>query len=255
MLLPYFLRTTIRCGAACLAVVVAAAVPATAQTTVSTPTVTSVADSRPTVRAAPLAGEIVIDGHLDESVWQAAEIATDFIQQNPRAGAPASQRTEARVLYGPDALYVGMRMYDTEAHAISAQLTRRDAWSNVSDWAMVMIDSRFDRRSAFGFAVNPLGVQHDNYSFDDGRQDMSWVAVWEAATSVGSLGWTAEFRIPYSQLRFHGEEGEMAWGVQFLRDLAREGERSHWAPMDPNLPGTASRFGTFTGLEGIAPPR
>lgn len=91
---------------------------------------------------------------------------------------------EARVVYGPDALDVGMRMHDTEPRVISARLTRRDAWSNFSDWAMVIVDSRFDRRSAFGLAVNPLGVQRDNYFFADGRQGLSWVVVWGAVSSV-----------------------------------------------------------------------
>jgi hypothetical protein len=213
------------------------------------------AGALPTLHAAPLSDEIRIDGRLDEPAWQAAAVATDFVQQRPHTGQPASQRTEARVIYGPEALYVGMRMYDSEPDRISGQLTRRDAWSSVSDWAMVIIDSRFDRRSAFGFAVNPVGVKHDNYFFDDSRQDMSWVAVWDVAVSLDSLGWTAEFRIPYSQLRFSPSDGEMTWGIQFLRDIARDGERSHWAPMDPNAAGIASRFGYLRGLEGLRPAR
>jgi hypothetical protein len=207
------------------------------------------------LRAEPLADEIRLDGILDEPEWQAAEVATDFVQQRPSVGERSTQRTEARVIYGADALYVGMRMYDTDPEGIAALLTRRDAFTNASDWAMVYVDSHHDRRTAFGFAVNPLGVKHDAYNYDDGKNDQDWVAVWDVATSVDPLGWTAEFRIPYSQLRFSTNGGEMTWGIQFMRDIAREGERSHWAPMDPTVPGTASRFGVLMGLDGLRAPR
>lgn len=208
-----------------------------------------------TLRAQPLAGEIRLDGILDEPAWQAAEVATDFVQQRPAVGERSTQRTEARVIYGVNALYVGMRMHDTDPERIAAILTRRDAFTNQSDWAMVMVDSRFDRRSAFAFAVNPLGVKHDAYNYDDGTNDQGWVAVWDVATAVDSLGWTAEFRIPYSQIRFGADDGERTWGIQFMRDIAREGERSHWAFMDPRVPGAASRFGLLTGLHGLNAPR
>jgi hypothetical protein len=207
------------------------------------------------LRAEPLVGEIRLDGILDESEWQAADVATDFVQQRPAVGERSTQRTEARVIYGADALYVGMRMYDTDPEGIAAILTRRDVFTIASDWAMVTVDSRFDRRSAFGFAVNPLGVKHDAYNYDDGKNDQGWDAVWDVATMVDSLGWTAEFRIPYSQLRFGADGGERTWGIQFMRDIPRIGERSHWAFMDPTVPGTASRFGMLAGLDGLDPPR
>jgi hypothetical protein len=213
------------------------------------------ADTPPTVRAAPLAGEIRLDGRLDEPAWEAAEVAGGFTQAYPDAGAPATQRTEARVLVGPDALYVGMRMFDTAPDSIAAQLTRRDQFGSYSDRALVFIDSRNDRRTGFTFAVNPRGVKQDTYLFDDGNEDGSWDAVWEVATAVDSLGWTAEFRIPFSQLRFSAADGEMTWGISFMRDLARRGERSTWAPWTRNTPGFVSRFGYLRGLDGVRPPR
>jgi hypothetical protein len=214
-----------------------------------------IANAPQVLRAHPLAGELRIDGRLDEPAWRDAEVASDFIQAQPNFGAPASQRTEARVIYGPDALFVGMRMYDTAPDSIAGRLTRRDEWSGTADWAMVYVDSRHDHRTAFGFAINPMGVKHDSYFFDDGRQDTSWDAVWEGAVTVDSLGWTAEFRIPYSQLRYDLGAAEMTWGIQFMRQIARHGESSHWAPRDPRVPGMSSRFGVLTGLEGIRAPR
>ncbi len=207
------------------------------------------------LQAHPLAGDIRLDGLLNEPEWQAAAVATDFVQQRPSTGQPSTQRTEARVIYGADAFYVGMRMYDTDPEAIAAILTRRDAFTPASDWAMVMVDSRLDRRSSFGFAVNPLGVKHDAYNYDDGSNDQGWDAIWDVATAVDSLGWTAEFQIPYSQLRFGADDGDRSWGIQFTRDIARVGERSHWAFMDPTVPGTASRFGVVAGLRGLDAPR
>jgi hypothetical protein len=206
-----------------------------------------------TLRALPLEGEVRIDGHLDEAVWQRAEIATDFVQQRPAPGEGATQRTEARILYGRDAIYVGMRMYDSSPDSITTQLARRDATGLTSDWAHVLLDSYHDRRTAFRFSVNPSGVKRDVKHFDDTSEDGGWDAVWEVATRVDSLGWTAEFRIPLSQLRYQttasGEEA--TWGVNFIRDIARRDERSWWSPVLPNTSGMVSRAGELQGLRDL----
>jgi hypothetical protein len=213
--------------------------------------------ARPALRAAPLVGEIRVDGRFDEPVWEAAEAASGFTQSYPNPGAAPSQRTEVRVVLGPDALYVGARMYDTHPDSIAAQLARRDATGIYSDWIHVIVDSRFDRRTAFRFSVNPRGVKRDVYTFDDGNEDGSWDAVWEVATTRDSLGWTAEYRIPLSQLRFAGseEDAERSWGVQFMRDIARREERASWSPWTRQMGGFVSRFGTLTGLGDVRSPR
>ncbi|MDQ3309161.1 MAG: carbohydrate binding family 9 domain-containing protein, partial [Gemmatimonadota bacterium] len=211
--------------------------------------------ARRALRAAPATGEIRIDGRFDEPAWQQAEVASDFTQYNPNPGAAPSQRTEARVLYDAQALYIGMRMYDTHPDSIVAQLARRDVSNIYSDWIQILIDSHFDRRTAFRFGVNPRGVKRDASHFDDTNEDASWDAVWDVATQTDSLGWTAEFRIPLSQLRFRSAPGEQQWGIQFQRDLARRGERTVWSPWLPTHPGRVSRFGTLAGLEGLRSPR
>jgi hypothetical protein len=204
-------------------------------------------------RIAAAQGEPTIDGRLDEPAWEAAEVATGFVQLRPRSGAAASQRTEARVLYGEDAIYVGMRMYDSAPDSIAAQLARRDARNLYSDWAHVGIDSYNDNRSAFRFSVNPRGVKADAYLFDDAAEDWGWDAVWQVATQVDSLGWTAEFRIPLSQLRFESRGSrEQVWGINFGREIARHQEQSYWSPLEPNTGRVVSAFGELHGLRGLS---
>lgn len=209
---------------------------------------------RPRLQALRIEGEApTIDGRLDESAWEHASVATGFAQFQPDEGAPASERTEARVLYGKKALYVGFRAFEQDPGAIDAQLTRRDQRS-FSDWVGVAIDSHNDRRTAYQFAVNPKGVKRDSYLHDDTRMDYDWDAVWEVETSVDDLGWSAEFRIPYSQLRFP-RIADQNWGIQFSRAIARREETSHWAPMSIREYAMVSKFGSLSGMNGVEPPR
>jgi hypothetical protein len=205
----------------------------------------------PTLRAAPLEGSIVIDGRMDEPAWESAPRATGFVQRAPDPGAPATERTEVRVLYGRDALYVAARLYGSP-DSIAAQLARRDASGIYSDWFTLLLDSDDDNRTAFAFGVNPREVKRDYVLAENGVRDLSWDAVWEARTRVDSLGWTAELRIPLSQLRF--TPGAAAWGVNFQREIARREETAFWAPIPPDAPGFVSRFGTLTGLSALNSP-
>jgi hypothetical protein len=206
-------------------------------------------------RIGPAEQAPLIDGRLDDGVWAGAAVGGDFVQQYPDAGAPATQRTEIRVLYDDAAVYVGVRAFDTRPDSIVGQLGRRDATGLFSDWILVVLDSYHDRRTAYRFGVNPRGVKRDVFHFDDGAEDGSWDAVWEAATTVDDEGWTAEFRIPLSQLRFRPSEAGQTWGLNVARDIARREERSWWSPMLPNEPGFASRLGTLGALQGLRAPR
>ncbi|HUG00526.1 MAG TPA: DUF5916 domain-containing protein [Longimicrobiales bacterium] len=201
--------------------------------------------------------DIVVDGVLDEAAWADAPAASGFVQNQPRPGEPASQRTEARVLFDGEALYVGVRLFDDDPGAIASQLTRRDQTSGYSDWAGVIIDSYFDRRTAFAFYVNPKGVRRDLYIFNDSDDDEGWDPVWEAAAMVDGEGWSAEMRIPLSQLRFSAtaEGQEVRWGINFYREIAREDEESYWSPVLPEEDGFVSRAGTLEGLPRLDPPR
>jgi hypothetical protein len=177
----------------------------------------------PVMRAERSQGVIRVDGKLDESAWDKAPPVTSFTQSYPDPGAQPTQKTEARILYDDEALYVGVRMFDTKPDSIAAQLARRDASGIYSDWLHVVVDSYHDRRSGFRFSVNPKGVQKDVFHSDDRSEDINWDAVWEAGTTQDSLGWIAEYRIPFSQLRFGGaaKGSERLWGLHIQRDIAR----------------------------------
>ncbi|HEY3566412.1 MAG TPA: DUF5916 domain-containing protein [Thermoanaerobaculia bacterium] len=185
----------------------------------------------------------VIDGRLDEPAWSRAPVATGFTQSRPRPGALASLPSEARVLVDGEAVYVGLTYLDPEPAKILTPLARRDD-ETVSDWAFVEIDSRHDRRSGFSFGVNPRGVQVDGLWTDDTSYDASWNAVWEAAAHVDAHGWTAEFRIPFSQLAFSlpPDGGELVWGINFYRSSPSRGESSNWSPRYSGLGGVVSHF-------------
>jgi hypothetical protein len=233
---------------ALVAALLLAAVPAHAQTAPpASPRVLS---------AAPALGAMRVDGRLDERAWAAAAPATDFVQTVPTSGAPASERSEVRVLYDRNALYIGYRLYDSRPDSIAAQLARRDASGIYTDWAHVAIDSYHDRRTAWRFSLNPRGVQADGAIFNDTERDALWDAVWEGAASIDSLGWVAEFRIPLSQLRYAtGADGAMrVWGINFARELARRGERAYWSETPPDAPGIVSRMGTLVGLDSLVAP-
>jgi hypothetical protein len=202
-------------------------------------------------RASP--GTPELDGKLDEAAWALAEPITDFTQRDPDEGQPATERTEVRVLFDDGALYVGVRAYDSEPQRIVGHLTRRDLDSS-SDWITISIDSYRDRRTAFNFSVNPAGVERDKYLFDDTREDDSWNAVWEVATSVDDDGWVAEFRIPFSQLRF-SKASEQTWGFNIERVIQRKNERVMWKPIAKDASGWVSEFGDLEGINGIEPPR
>ncbi len=248
------LRTVIGAGCASFW---AAALPAAASAQGGGSPIPAARDSaRPSISALYVTRPPSIDGRLDEEVWRTATPAGDFVQRFPKGGAPASQRTEVRVAYDRAALYVGVRNYDSAPDSIAQQLGRRDASDIYSDWFSVGIDAYGDRRTSFVFRVNPRGVLRDTYLFNDEEDDDLWDAVWNVAARKDSAGWTAEFRIPLSQLRYdvNGRTGAVRpWGINFAREIARHGEVSFWAPTPANAPGIVSRFGDLTGLDSLRP--
>ncbi|MHB1223253.1 MAG: DUF5916 domain-containing protein [Gemmatimonadaceae bacterium] len=209
------------------------------------------------MRAARAVGAVHLDGKLDERAWAAAEPSGDFTQSYPRPGEPAQEPTEVRVLYDDEALYVGVRMHDDDPAAIAAPLARRDASGIYSDWLHVVVDTYHDRRNAFRFSVNPRGIQKDVLHSDDRSEDLNWDAVWEVATRIDSAGWTAEYRIPYSQLRFGSAPpgATRLWGLQVQRDIARRDERDSWAPWSPNSGGFVAFGGDVEGFVDIPTPQ
>ncbi len=208
----------------------------------------------PYVAIAHAARDIDLDGRLDEPEWQAAQIATGFTQRVPEDGSEPTERTEVRILFDGSALYIGARMYDTDPEEIARRLGRRDSYTS-SDLFWASIDSYHDHRTAFVFAVNPAGVRRDEIATSDNHHgDMSWDPVWDVATRVDSLGWVAEMRIPFSQIRF-ATDAELIWGVNFRRDIFRKNEVAWWSWVPNTEQGYVSHFGHVTGLRDIPQPR
>jgi Domain of unknown function (DUF5916)/Carbohydrate family 9 binding domain-like len=187
-----------------------------------------------------------INGALRAEVWETAAPISDFVQRAPHEGAPPSQRTEFRVAYDATTMYVRVVAFDTEPGKIVGHLTRRDA-ASPSDWIRVLIDSYHDKRTAYEFAVNPAGVKQDRYWFNDNSLDDSWDAVWSVDVSRDAHGWTAEFRIPFSQLRFAPGESKTL-GFAVVREIGRLNETSTWPLLARSAVGYVSSFGELGGL-------
>ncbi len=208
----------------------------------------------PTVLAVRVNRPPVIDGQLDDPAWALAAPVTQFIQTDPSEGKPVSESTEVRVVYDAAAIYIGARLYDREPGKIVSRLGRRDAVTQSDDFR-VLFDSYHDHRTAFRFVVNPAGVKGDVYFGDDGNySDASWDPVWEVATTVDSLGWTAELRIPFTQLRFSGARDQV-WGVRFVRWIQRKQEFALFPFVAKTESGFTSRFAHLLGLHDIPQPR
>lgn len=193
-----------------------------------------------------------IDGRLDDPAWEAVEWSGDFIQRDPADGEPPTQQTEFKVLYDDDALYFAFRAHDDPA-LVTSMLARRDWFPG--DWVEVNIDSHDDNRTAFSFTLSLSGTRGDEFiSLDGNNWDGNWDPIWEGATQIDHAGWTAEMRIPLSQLRFSGEK-EQTWGLQVQRRIFREEERSTWQCIPKDVTGWVSKFGELRGIRDIKPSR
>src|SRR2546426_3084411 len=192
----------------------------------------------------------VIDGEIGEDEWKAAAIVTGFIQYEPRRGEGSDARTEALVLYDAGHLYVAFRAWDAEP--ITAQLTQRDADLFVDDAVAVVLDTTFDKRSGYYFITNALGTQADGRIADDGRiLESSWDAPWQSAARRTDYGWSAEFSIPLSSIRYAAGKNQV-WGINFGRSRRRTLETSFWSgPLDNQW--RVSQAGRLTTLD-VPPP-
>ena len=194
-----------------------------------------------------------IDGVDDDAVWPTSTAITRFRMFDPTEDAEPTFATEARIAYDASNLYVFVRAFDPHPDSIIALLSRRDV-RTTSDQIKVIVDSYHDRRTGYEFAVNPGGVRRDFYTYDDGSEDVSWNAVWDVATRIDSLGWTAEFRIPLSQLRYSPAPSH-TFGMMIIREVSRRNERFSWPVLRRSRPGLASQFADVGGFTGLASPR
>ena len=190
---------------------------------------------------------IRIDGGLDDAAWQVAMPVGGFIQAEPIEGAPVDQPTEVRILFDEEAVYIAARMHDASAATVARQLVRRDE-AGQYDYFEVSLDPDLDRRTGYRFRVTAAGVQIDDYLFDDVKEDRSWDAVWESEVQRDDQGWTAEMRIPLSQIRFQPSASPQEWGVNFGRRRLASNELSFFALESRRQHGRVSVFRPLSGL-------
>ncbi len=190
-----------------------------------------------------------IDGKLSESIWLEAEKSGDFTQFQPQSGAAPTEQTEFAVLYDDNNIYVGIWAHDSDASSISKRMTRRD---NIEgDLVGVDFDSYHDMRTSFGFWVSASGVKLDRIMSGNGsNEDDTWDPIWFVKTHIGENGWTAEMRIPFSQLRFE-KNSDQGWGLNVLRLLFRSEEVSLWSPIPKEASGFVHLYGELKGIEGV----
>jgi len=205
----------------------------------------------PSVRARAVrrTGPISVDGKLDEPGWTTAPRQSGFVQRFPKDASKPSVETHFAIQYDDEAIFVGVWADDPQPELIRALLTRRDV-DAPADAVTVAFDSYHDRRTAYAFQLNAAGVQRDMLLFDDTNQDDTWDAVWTGSVAVTPKGWTAEYRIPLSQLRFASTENQ-EWGFQIVRLVGRTGEQDSWSPWPRSAPQVVSKFGVVDGIDNL----
>jgi hypothetical protein len=231
------------------------------------PPVTATVDVRPLVTATRVAEGPLVDGDvLGDEVWEWATPVTTFWQEQPEEGQPASERTEVRILFTNDTLYIGVVCYDSEPGSIIVSDARRDAGLEETDSFRIIFDTYKDLQNGFVFGTNPAGIEYDGQLTNEGQGggglafgsqmsgagggfNLNWDGAWRVRTRIADIGWSAEFAIPFRTLRFPSSESQ-TWGVNFQRNIRRRNERSFWAaiPRQYDL-NRVSLAGTLTGLE------
>ena len=200
------------------------------------------------VAAAP-----VIDGNLDESIWESAEWATNFIEVSPDENTDPSEQTKFKILYDQKNLYIALKALDSEPETITNRLSRRDGF--VGDRINVLIDSYHDLRTGFLFTVTAAGVRGDEFITDNGDNiDASWNPIWSNKALINDEGWTAEMKIPLSQLRFSNDPNQV-WGLNIVRNYFKNNELSAWNRIPIGAAGWVSEAGKLKGLKNIRPQK
>ena len=197
---------------------------------------------------------IIIDGKIEEAAWKTAPIASDFIMFEPDNGKkiPENKKTEVKVLYDNDAIYVAALMYDNEPNKIMKEISQRDNFGS-SDLFGVFINGFNDGQQDFRFIVSASDGQADCQGTDTTGEDYSWDAVWKSKAVITDFGWIVEMRIPYAALRF-SSENKQTWGLNFFREIQRDKHKYSWNFIDSKLGTFTQQSGTLEGIENIKPP-
>lgn len=198
--------------------------------------------------------KITIDGKIDENIWKTASIATDFIMFQPDNGKPIpeNKKTEIRVLYDNEAIYIAALLYDNEPNKILKEITQRDSFG-ASDLFGVFVNGFNDGQQDFQFYVTASDGQADCIMTDSNGEDYSWDSVWKSKTVITNFGWVVEMRIPYAALRFSGEKKQI-WGLNFFREIKRDKQKYTWNFIDSKIGTFTQQTGVLEGIENIKPP-
>ncbi|HHM20709.1 MAG TPA: hydrolase [Bacteroidetes bacterium] len=198
--------------------------------------------------------KIELDGRLEEPAWQLVPWSGEFVQRTPDEGAPPSQDTRFKVLYDDKFLYFAVQCFDTEPDKIEKRMGRRDDFPG--DYIEIHIDSYHDLRTAFSFTLSASGVRSDEFISGNGDEfDESFNPIWYGKTHLNGEGWTAEVKVPFSQLRYDNENKNHVWGLQVMRELFRKNERAVWQRMPVGGSGWVSRLGELHGLVDVPAQR
>ena len=193
-----------------------------------------------------------INGILDDSCWKEGVWAGGFIQVSPYEGDPPSQETEFKILYDDKFIYAAIRCHDTEPEKIEIRKAPRDGYSG--DVTGIAFDSYYDHRTAFEFSLTAAGGKMDLIHQNIGRFDRNWDAVWDGKTALEDSAWTAEMKIPLSQLRYPDKE-EQIWGFHVFRTIYRSGEINHYNLIPMDAPLMVPLFGELHGINGLKKSR
>jgi hypothetical protein len=209
-------------------------------------------EGRRTMTAVRMSPEetITLDGRLDEPIWQRAVPATDFIQQQPRNGAPPTERTEVRIVYSRDALYVGVTNYDSEPDKMLGNTMKRDEFLRADDRFMWVMNPMLDNQSGYFFEMNPSGLMADSLMNATGAVNREWDGIWNARVQRSDIGWTIELEMPFRTLNFN--PNVPGWGINFQRSVRRKNEESLWTGHGFNQGlWRLSNAGLLTGISDV----
>ena len=198
--------------------------------------------------------KITIDGKFDEKVWKSAQTATDFVMFAPFNGVPIplEKKTEVKVVYTNEAIYVAATMYDEQPTEISRELTERDNFATADHFG-IQLNGYNDGQQEFRFFVSAAGVQIDVFYTEANGEDFSWNAIWESKTQITDFGWVAEMRIPYAALRFSTAK-KQTWGLNFYREIRRDNQQYNWNLIRNEISSESNQAGILEGIENIKTP-
>ena len=205
------------------------------------------------VEAKSISEKIVINGELDENIWNSAKVATDFVMLEPDNGVAIApeKKTDVRILYDNEAIYVSALIHDNQPHLILREMTQRDNFGTADHFG-IYINGFNDGQQDFRFFVSAAGVQMDCIATES-NEDYSWDAIWSSSVTITEFGWVVEMRIPYAALRF-SKENKQTWGLNLYREIKRDRQKYTWSPIDMKIGATLPQAGLLEGIENIEPP-